>query len=513
MANANAEANRGQESVISKNDVLFRKYMENDTTIARNNTLVIYVDESNTDFQRETAEQLNTIDVLFTLQSSVNITDLIICFQTSGKSSYLATCRDEHSLETFLNEFQTFVVNDTTFRSRRAEPLNLGQKDYIDVTVFGLPFEIKPMGVRKKFEIYGEIQKLITPTFKEFPNIQSGVRIVRMNKLYRQIPKKLYIKGQSVSIKYEGQPQGQKCYSCEGPDKPQGINKDKTKSTPTLIASKGEKHAKSGDEIIARMSSSNKPYSDAVKDGCDIASDKTPLPKQDKIDSNNMNCRLNKYILDKFKSIKDALRIKDVFREIHNDKANFTCYNISGTRTRIDRFYADNEFINKIKEIKHIPYKKSDHKIVQINILYNRQKWGRGFWKMNNSLLENENYTILISNSKSLFDKNNKPTNEQNSIIQIILDFYSELYTSDGFNDQEVDEYLGKIELNKLNEEDWSVLNQFISKEECLNNIKDFENNKSPGIDGLGKEFYLKVWNIIGDEVVEIVNNIYLKGE
>ncbi|CAC5375497.1 CNBP [Mytilus coruscus] len=35
-----------------------------------------------------------------------------------------------------------------------------------------------------------------------------------MNKLYRQIPKKLYIKGQSVSIKYEGQPQGKKGYSC-----------------------------------------------------------------------------------------------------------------------------------------------------------------------------------------------------------------------------------------------------------------------------------------------------------
>ncbi|CAG2234745.1 KNTC1 [Mytilus edulis] len=119
---------------------------------------------------------------------------------------------------------------------------------------------------------------------------------------------------------------------------------------------------------------------------------------EDKIDSNNMNCRLNKYILDKFKSIKDTLKIKDVYREIHKDKANFTCYNISGSRTRIDRFMPINEFINKISEIKHIPYKKSDHKMVQINIQYKRQKWGRGFWKMNNSLLENEKYTVLISN-------------------------------------------------------------------------------------------------------------------
>ncbi|VDI79666.1 Hypothetical predicted protein [Mytilus galloprovincialis] len=221
------------------------------------------------------------------------------------------------------------------------------------------------MAVRSKFEIYGEIQKLISPSFKEFPNIQSGVRIVR----------------QSVSIKYEGQPQGKKCYSCgdhghvskecppnfpvpdfnpvpclkcgkkdhtelqctnqpmlehkdknennveniisdsvfqpnpnvlnslakfgngfnfdftlsektqisgkstkadghpEGQEKTKDLDKDKTKGTPSFKTSKGER-AKTGDEIVARMSSSNKPYSEAVKEGCDIAGDKVPLPKR-----------------------------------------------------------------------------------------------------------------------------------------------------------------------------------------------------------------------------------------
>lgn len=86
MANVNAEANQDQESAICENDVIFRKYMENDTTITRINTLVISGDESNTYFQRETAEFLNSRYVLFTLQSSVNITNLVICFQKLGKS-------------------------------------------------------------------------------------------------------------------------------------------------------------------------------------------------------------------------------------------------------------------------------------------------------------------------------------------------------------------------------------------------------------------------------------------
>lgn len=59
--------------------------------------------------------------------------------------------------------------------------------------------------------------------------------------------------------------------------------------------------------------------------------------------------------------VKDALRIHDK----HKDKANFTCY-ISGTRTRIDRLYADSEFNWYIKEIKHIPFNKSDHKMIRL---------------------------------------------------------------------------------------------------------------------------------------------------
>ncbi|VDI60417.1 Hypothetical predicted protein [Mytilus galloprovincialis] len=156
------------------------------------------------------------MSVLFTLQSAVNIniTDLIICFQKSGISRYLATCRDEHSLETFLNEFQTFVVNDTTFRSRRAERLNLGANS-------------------------GKSTKTDVPS--------------------------------------------------KGQEKTKDLDKDKTKSTPSFKTSKGEKHAKSGDEIVARMSSSNKPYSEAVKEGCDIAGDKTPRPKRKSVSAKRVD--------------------------------------------------------------------------------------------------------------------------------------------------------------------------------------------------------------------------------
>jgi hypothetical protein len=52
-----------------------------------------------------------------------------------------------------------------------------------------------------------------------------------------------------------------------------------------------------------------------------------------------------------------------------------------------------------------------------------------------------------------------------------------------------------------------------LSTDECIKIVNSFEDNKSPGIDGLGKSFYSRFWLIIGKDLVEVLNNIYLQGE
>ena len=48
---------------------------------------------------------------------------------------------------------------------------------------------------------------------------------------------------------------------------------------------------------------------------------------------------------------------------------------------------------------------------------------------------------------------------------------------------------------------------------ECFKVLNTFQNNKTPGIDGLTVEFYKQFWNLFGVGLVDSLNTDYLKGE
>ncbi|CAG2247514.1 unnamed protein product [Mytilus edulis] len=114
---------------------------------------------------------------------------------------------------------------------------------------------------------------------------------------------------------------------------------------------------------------------------------------------------------------------------------------------------------------------------------------------------------------ESVLDKTVKSCTSKSEVIKMVTDFYSELYKSQNIDRQSMTNYLEDLDLNKLTEEDKTNFDTVITQDECLKLLKEFNNNKSPGVDGLGKSFYLKFWNIIGVDLVEVLNNMYLKGE
>ena len=63
----------------------------------------------------------------------------------------------------------------------------------------------------------------------------------------------------------------------------------------------------------------------------------------------------------------------------------------------------------------------------------------------------------------------------------------------------------------KLTQIDIQNLEKEVSEKEIYKAIKSLNSNKSPGIDGLPNEFYLKFWEIIKKEFCEVIINI-IKG-
>lgn len=92
--------------------------------------------------------------------------------------------------------------------------------------------------------------------------------------------------------------------------------------------------------------------------------------------------------------------------------------------------------------------------------------------------------------------------------------FYRSLYTSKIVSpNEEGDTFFCDTPAEKrLNEADQNSCEGPLSKNECLNALKDMDCNKTPGSDGLPAEFYKVFWNDIADYFLKSINYAYHTG-
>ena len=93
---------------------------------------------------------------------------------------------------------------------------------------------------------------------------------------------------------------------------------------------------------------------------------------------------------------------------------------------------------------------------------------------------------------------------DNDAIRDATLHYYEKLYSKSETNQRLGHEFTNN--LSKLTGEDNNILEGPITYEECQAAIKSFENNKSPGIDGLPKEFYQKFFHLFGKSFVQVIN-------
>ena len=131
-------------------------------------------------------------------------------------------------------------------------------------------------------------------------------------------------------------------------------------------------------------------------------------------------------------------------------------------------------------------------------IIRSRANWYEKGEKSNKYFLNLESYRGAKSCIRKVFTSNGSLTSDPKKIMKEIEQFYSNLY---GVNPKAMNDdhsFWQKMEITKVTEEAKEICEGKLSLKECFNCLQSFENNKSPGNDGLTAEFYKTFWNSVG---------------
>ena len=108
----------------------------------------------------------------------------------------------------------------------------------------------------------------------------------------------------------------------------------------------------------------------------------------------------------KINKILEQLHLQDIHHLYKETKIkySFKSYNLM---SRIDRIYTNSETIRNITTYKIKPNFFSDHQAITAKLTWSKmQKWGKGTWKINNQILNEERYRTEINNAIEIYKLN-----------------------------------------------------------------------------------------------------------
>ena len=117
-----------------------------------------------------------------------------------------------------------------------------------------------------------------------------------------------------------------------------------------------------------------------------------------------------------------------------------------------------------------------------------------------------------------------KKRGNQNQIRKLIIDekeidgdvesFFETLFKSQSFkNVSEIEKFLCDITTPSLNKDQINLCKKDLSEPDLYNAMKNMQNNKSPGNDGLTKEFYEGFWDEIKELLIASATEAKHRGE
>ena len=117
------------------------------------------------------------------------------------------------------------------------------------------------------------------------------------------------------------------------------------------------------------------------------------------------------------------------------------------------------------------------------------------------------------SHVHTIITENNSEISEPQAILLRIKEFYSTLYKRRSTKgEEECLEYLKTLKIPKLSDVERESCEGLLTKKECWDALQRMKNDKSPGSDGLTKEFYVCFFNEVSNILITALNHSFATG-
>ena len=139
-----------------------------------------------------------------------------------------------------------------------------------------------------------------------------------------------------------------------------------------------------------------------------------------------------------------------------------------------------------------------------------RAQWVEEGEKSTKYFLNLENFRQTSNCINCLKDCNKNYVHTDEEILKVSKNYYASLYKEKSLNEHEIDNFFASITPKKqLNEALKQECEGIFTFDECSYALGNMKKNKSPGLDGISIEFYIKFWPLIGNLLLKVFNESY----
>lgn len=110
----------------------------------------------------------------------------------------------------------------------------------------------------------------------------------------------------------------------------------------------------------------------------------------------------------------------------------------------------------------------------------------------------------------SVKDENGSILTSREGICGRVVEFYGKLLRAEEIEEEKLQRVINNHIDRKLTEVEKESIDGVITRDEIFKAVKEMKNHKSPGSDGLTREFYALMWKEIGNDLTDVMANISL---